>query len=205
MQILSWCPPISSRPEERKLIQLMLATLKVSTHLTSNVHNLRLIAILVPYKWILPRLACGPILQQYASVWKCPSKYTSHTNHHQSHSEENKRRMNNLKETQQSNHTHSHREVVRPISQVISATQRLDLGAQMHLQMLKEVVILMRTEWNQHSYAAREGRVHKRFRPSRNQSGFRQGCDHLPNVETSHCIRLRRREECLKVVNYLRG
>ena len=82
-----------------------------------------------------------------------------------------------------------HGEIVRTIREMISAANRRMISAQMHLQMLEEIVIFVRGERNQHADAAAEGGVYERFRASRDESGLLQGTHNFAHVEVNHHFR----------------
>ena len=63
-------------------------------------------------------------------------------------------------------------EVVAAERQVVTATQRRVLRPHVHLQVLEEVHVLVRSEGHQHSDSARDGGVHQRLAAARNQRRF---------------------------------
>lgn len=71
---------------------------------------------------------------------------------------------------------------------MVASTERRVLAPHVHLQMLKEVVILSRSEGQQHSERAAEGRVQKGLRTSRDQRGSLQRRDSLAHVEIHHYV-----------------
>merc|ERR1719378_800231 len=65
-------------------------------------------------------------------------------------------------------------EIVRSVRKMISTTNRRMISAQMHLQMLEEVVVFVRRERHEHADAAAEGGVDERLGSAGNERGFLQ-------------------------------